>query len=147
MKKPNICCRTILVVEDDEDIRNVVVEILESEGYPTREAANGKEALEILSQIEKPCLVLLDMMMPIMNGRQFIDAVMADAYLAPIPILIVSAIADKANTTGSVGFLKKPIDIDVVLKVVGQYCEMPLNVQSHQNVDSQDSVQSSSDRN
>lgn len=130
MEKSKTCCRTILVVEDDDDIRNVVIEILESEGYPTREAANGKEALEVLSQIEKPCLVLLDMMMPIMNGREFIDAVMADAYLAPIPILIVSAIADKANTTGSVGFLKKPIDIEVVLKVVGQYCETQVNVQS-----------------
>lgn len=122
MEKANSCCRTILVVEDDDDIRNVVVEILESEGYPTREASNGKEALEILSTIPKPCLVLLDMMMPIMNGRQFLDAVMANTYLAPIPILIVSAIADKTNTEGSVGFLKKPIDIDVVLKVVSQYC-------------------------
>lgn len=124
MEKSKSCCQTILVVEDDDDIRNVVVEILESEGYVTQEASNGKEALEVLADMPKPCLVLLDMMMPIMNGRQFIDAVMADSMLAPIPILIVSAIADKTNTTGSVGFLKKPIDIDVVLKVVGQYCKV-----------------------
>lgn len=122
MKDRKSCCQTILVVEDDDDIRNVLVEILQSEGYETREAANGKEALNVLSTIPKPCLVLLDMMMPIMNGRQFLDAVMADSFLAPIPVLIVSAIADKANAEGSVGFLKKPIDIDVVLKVVGQYC-------------------------
>ena len=47
---------------------------------------------------------------------------MKDSQLAPIPVLIVSAVADKANTKGSVGFLKKPIDIDVVLNVVSQYC-------------------------
>jgi len=47
---------------------------------------------------------------------------MKDAYLAPIPVLIVSAVADRTNTEGSVGFLKKPIDIDVVLNVVAQYC-------------------------
>ncbi len=85
-------------------------------------AVNGKDALDKLAVISKPCLILLDMMMPIMNGRQFPDAVMRDAKLAPLPILIVSAVADKTNTEVSVGFLKKPIDIDVILEVVNQYC-------------------------
>ena len=116
-------CKTILIIEDDDDIRNVMVDLLESEGYAAQAATNGKEALELLSKMAKPCLVLLDMMMPIMNGRQFLDTVMADAILAPIPVLIVSAVADKTNTEGSVGFLKKPIDIDVVLNVVSQYCK------------------------
>lgn len=122
MVKDECSCKSILVVEDDDDIRNAIVDLLESEGYSAESAINGKEALEKLNQIEKPCLVLLDMMMPIMNGRQFLDVVMKDSRLAPIPILIVSAIADKANTEGSVGFLKKPIDIDVVLDMVSQYC-------------------------
>ncbi len=118
------CCRTILVVEDDDDIRNAIVDLLENEGYNTQSAINGKDALEKLRVIkERPCLVLLDMMMPIMNGREFLDEVMKDSLLAPIPVLIVSAVADKSNTEGSVGFLKKPIDIDVVLKVVSQYCQ------------------------
>ena len=115
-------CHSILVVEDDDDIRNVMVEVLEAEGYTTESAINGKDALEKLNVISKPCLVLLDMMMPIMNGREFLDTIMKDAYLAPIPVLIVSAIADRTNTEGSVGFLKKPIDIDVVLNVVAHYC-------------------------
>lgn len=117
-----ICCKSVLVVEDDEDIRNVLTDLLESEGYSATSAANGQEALDVLETIEKPCLVLLDMMMPIMNGREFLDKVKKDTRLAPIPILIVSAIADRTNTSGSIGFLKKPIDIDVVLKVVSQYC-------------------------
>lgn len=116
-------CKTILIVEDDDDIRNVMIDLLESEGYAAQAATNGKEALDLLGTITKPCLVLLDMMMPIMNGRQFLDKVMSDAVLAPIPVLIVSAVADKTNTEGSVGFLKKPIDIDVVLNVVSQYCK------------------------
>lgn len=116
-------CKTILIVEDDDDIRNVMVDLLESEGYVTKAATNGKEALDVLGSMAKPCLVLLDMMMPIMNGRQFLDTIMADTLLAPIPVLIVSAVADKTNTEGSIGFLKKPIDIDVVLNVVSQYCK------------------------
>lgn len=122
MVKESNCCHSILVVEDDDDIRNAIVDLLETEGYSTESAVNGKDALEKLRVIPKPCLVLLDMMMPIMNGREFLDTVMKDSRLAPIPVLIVSAVADKTNTEGSVGFLKKPIDIEVVLKVVGQYC-------------------------
>ncbi len=122
MNKNDSYCHSILIVEDDDDIRNALADLLEDEGYHTEAAINGKDALEKLEEIPKPCLVLLDMMMPIMNGRQFLDEVMKDAYLAPIPILIVSAVADKTNTEGSVGFLKKPIDIDVVLNVVAQYC-------------------------
>jgi two-component system chemotaxis response regulator CheY len=122
MVKEDSCCHSILVVEDDKDIRGAIISLLESEGYNTESAENGKEALEKLSVIPKPCLVLLDMMMPIMNGREFLDTVMKDATLAPLPILVVSAIADRTNTEGSIGFLKKPIDINVVLNVVSQYC-------------------------
>lgn len=115
-------CHSILVVEDDDDIRNTLVDLLESEGYKTESAENGMKALEILQQIPKPCLVLLDMMMPIMNGREFLDQIMKDSLLAPIPVLVVSAIADQNNSKGAVGFIKKPIDIDVILRLVGQYC-------------------------
>jgi CheY-like chemotaxis protein len=122
MSNENQCCQSILVVEDDDDIRNVMIDVLEAEGYHAEGATNGKEALDLLHSIHKPCLVLLDMMMPIMNGREFLDKVMEDSYLAPIPVLIVSAIADKTNTTGAVGFLKKPVDLEMVLKMVEQYC-------------------------
>jgi CheY-like chemotaxis protein len=116
-------CHSVLVVEDDDDIRNAIVDLLEAEGYNTKWAINGKDALEKLTKIPRPCLVLLDMMMPIMNGRQFLDEVMKDSTLAPLPVLIVSAVADKTNTEGAIGFLKKPIDIDVVLNIVSQYCK------------------------
>lgn len=123
MSFENQCCQSILVVEDDDDIRNVMVDVLEAEGYHAESATNGQEALDLLHKIAKPCLVLLDMMMPIMNGREFLDKVMKDSVLAPIPVLIVSAVADKADTKGAIGFLKKPIDLDVVLKMVDEYCK------------------------
>ena len=123
MDKAHGSCKAVLVVEDDDSIRTSMIEMLEMEGYKTFSAANGQQALDLLKdKIPKPCLVLLDMMMPIMNGREFLDAVMKDARLAPIPVLIVSAVADPANAKGSIGFLKKPIDIDNVLDIVSKYC-------------------------
>lgn len=116
-------CKSILVVEDDPDIRTALIELLESEGYVTNSASNGQEALRELEKSKKPCLVLLDMMMPIMNGREFLDVVMKDSHLAPIPVIVVSAIADKVSTDGAKGFIKKPIDIDTILKVVSEYCD------------------------
>lgn len=112
---------SILVVEDDQDIRTSLVELLESEGYKTEAAENGQRALEILRVIPKPCLVLLDMMMPVMDGREFLNEVKKDSQLAPIPILIVSAVAE-AKESGTVGFVRKPIDIDVILRKVNQFC-------------------------
>ena len=122
MLPKNQCCQSILVVEDDEDIRSAMIDVLESEGYHTESATNGQEALDLLKEIRKPCLVLLDMMMPIMNGREFLDRITEDSYLAPLPVLVVSAVADKADTHGAIGFVKKPVDIDVVLKFVDEYC-------------------------
>lgn len=115
-------CKSIMVIEDDEDIRNVIVDVLADDGYETHSAENGKEALELLHRMPKPCLVFLDLMMPIMNGREFLDEVMKDSYLAPVPVVVVSAIADKADVSGAVGFLKKPIDLDMILGVAKRYC-------------------------
>lgn len=113
--------QTILVVEDDLNIRETVKDALESEGYFVVTASNGKEGLTCVKQVPKPCLVLLDMMMPLMSGREFLDAILADSMLAPIPVLVVSAIADPQNTRGAVGFLKKPPDLELLLKLVAQF--------------------------
>ncbi|HXH31505.1 MAG TPA: response regulator [Bacteriovoracaceae bacterium] len=116
------CPHTILVVEDDYDIREAIKDFLELEDYQVVTATNGKEALEVLKTGLKPCLVLLDMMMPIMGGREFLDIVLKDSVLAPIPIFILSAIASSENTKGAVGFIKKPADLHVLLSMVKTYC-------------------------
>ena len=120
---PNkIPCKTVLVVEDDFDIRESIKDFLEIEKFSVLTASNGQEALDVLKAAPKPCLVLLDMMMPIMDGREFLDIVMKDAVLAPIPVFVISAVATKDNTLGSVGFIKKPADLNLILKMVQDYC-------------------------
>lgn len=117
--------KTILVVEDDFSIRETIAEALESEGYGVAVAVNGAEGLQRMRELPKPCLVLLDMMMPLMGGREFLDAILTDAHLAPIPVLVVSAIADSQNTRGAAGFIKKPPDLDLLLKMVEQFTSVP----------------------
>lgn len=116
-------CNTILVVEDDADIRDMIVLALEAEGYQVTSAVNGKDGLNLLPSLARPCLVLLDLMMPVMNGWEFLQAKRQSDILAVIPVVIVSAFAEQAQREENVlGVLKKPIDLDALLKFVKQYC-------------------------
>ena len=121
MNAHNISCKTILVVEDDQGIRDTMRDVLESEGYRVVTAVNGEDGLEKLREATKPCLVLLDMMMPVMNGREMLNIVLADDLLASTPVFFVSAIASAENTEGAAGYLKKPIDLDILFKLINQH--------------------------
>ncbi len=112
----------ILIIEDDLDIRNVVVDILKMEGLATAVADNGAEALIYLKTHKKPCMVFLDMMMPVMNGRQFLDIFRNQPGNADVPVVILSAVADRVDTTGANEFIKKPLDLNRLLEVVSKYC-------------------------
>lgn len=113
---------SVLVVEDCEDLRELEVSYLESFGFKVASASNGQEALNILSSIPKPCIVLLDLMMPIMNGRQFLNTIKKIEEYSNIPVLIVSAIAEISDTSGAIGYLKKPINLDSLKTTIAQYC-------------------------
>jgi CheY-like chemotaxis protein len=115
-------CKNILVVEDDHDIREALEDILRLEGFEIRSASNGKEAIELLDKIESPCLILLDLMMPVMNGWEFIHFKDKDVRFAPIPVVVVSAVADRGHPIEAKELIKKPINLDVLLEVVNQYC-------------------------
>ncbi len=115
--------KTILVVEDDQNIRDNLRDALELEGYKVLTAANGKDGLEKIKKMPAPSLVLLDMMMPVMNGREFLDAVIADHTLAPIPVIIVSADIDEQKKMGSKAYMKKPVDLDLLLQIVEKYAK------------------------
>ena len=118
-----IDCKTVLVIEDDASIRETLQEALEGEGYTVRTAANGREGLDSMrAQPSRPCLVLVDMMMPVMTGREFLDEVLKDSDLATTPVFVVSAIADRGNTAGAAGFIRKPADLNVVLSMVEKHC-------------------------
>lgn len=114
---------TILIVEDDADIRDTLQHLLEASGYRAAPASNGQVALELLETIGRPCLILLDLMMPVMDGWAFLSALEQDDALADVPIVIVSAYTDKvASLERAQQILKKPVDIHALMEVVRQHC-------------------------
>jgi CheY-like chemotaxis protein len=118
-------CAAVLVVEDDPGIRESMVTALKIKGYHCQEAANGQEALEALKTLPQPCLILLDLMMPIMSGWEFLTRVEGDVTLAQIPIAVVTAYSERAKDLKVKGILKKPIDLKLLFQVVETYCGLP----------------------
>jgi CheY-like chemotaxis protein len=115
----------VLVVEDDADIRDAMIGILEAEGYAVRGACHGAEALAELQAGSRPCIILLDLMMPVMDGWAFCREREKDPALATIPIVVVSAVArhDPRNAcVRAVEHLTKPIDVAKLLATVERYC-------------------------
>jgi CheY-like chemotaxis protein len=113
---------TILLVEDDADIRESMIEMLELEGFRVLGAKDGQEALQILSRRGDTSLVLLDLMMPGMNGWEFLEARTRNSSLSPIPVIVVSAAADdRVTERGAEAYLTKPVDIDHLLRLVEKH--------------------------
>jgi len=121
-------CHTVLVIEDDEPILFAIQETLALEGYKVVTAMDGKKGLAILHTVEPPCLILLDLMLPIMNGWEFLDQLKKEGdTLAAIPVVIASA-AGKAALTATKraqGYIKKPIDLELLLTTVRKFCGPP----------------------
>lgn len=106
----------ILVVDDDALIRDLLLEFLQMDGYAVRTAAHGREALE-LARRERPDLVLLDLMMPEMDGQQFVQACRQEPGLAGMPIVLMSAAPDAGQISMQIGAracLPKPFDLDLL---------------------------------
>lgn len=111
----------ILLVEDDYDIRESLRELLEVEGFHVDTAINGLEALEKLAHIERPCVVLLDLMMPVMDGWETMRQLKQDVMLASIPVVVVSA-AERTRPPEAARFIKKPYSLDSLLDTVNEFC-------------------------
>jgi CheY-like chemotaxis protein len=117
--------RGVLVVDDDPDVREGMLAILEACGYPAVGAANGYDGLQILKAGERPGLIVLDLMMPVMDGWQFRTAQVQQEDLAAIPTLVCSARSDaepRARSMGVIAYLRKPIDFDRLLDIVEAHC-------------------------
>jgi CheY-like chemotaxis protein len=113
----------VLVVEDDVDLRESICTVLQDAGYTSWPAENGEVALE-RARTERPCVILLDLMMPIMNGWEFRSEQLRDPKLSSIPVVIMTAdgrAAEKARTLHA-DLLKKPIHLDALLELVNDYC-------------------------
>ena len=116
--------KIVLVVEDDPDIREVLEEMLDAGGHRVLTASNGREALEVLDRVGSPCLVLLDLMMPVMSGFAFLEELQRRPDHERVSVLLISAnaqVESAARGTGVVGFVKKPFDLDDVLALVDDH--------------------------
>jgi two-component system response regulator CpxR len=124
---PKLMHTAILVVDDDRDIRETLGEILLHEGYRVEMAENGARALDIIRRGPAPVLVLLDLMMPVMSGWEFLELAETDEALAAIPVVVVSAMPAPlapADARGGVkACLHKPLKLDQLLHLVHQYAD------------------------
>jgi len=114
----------IMIIEDDESIRDMLGECLTDEGYQVLSARHGQDALaQLRGGGQLPDLILLDLAMPIMNGWEFLEVQRADAWLARIPVVVLSADRSLQSNPvpGSSAALAKPIDVDVLLDLVASY--------------------------
>ena len=121
--------KLILIVEDDVDLAQVAAEVLQAAGYRTAIAANGHEALNLLRTNNHADLILLDMMMPVMDGWKFREEQRKLPELASIPVVVVTADGDargKATSIQAAGHIAKPITIDSLLDEVERICGLPL---------------------
>jgi CheY-like chemotaxis protein len=118
--------RVVLVVEDDFDVLGAIAAILEEAGYEVVRAANGVEALGQLGDLKGRCdLILLDLMMPVMNGWDFRRKQKETPAFAGVPVLLMSAGAHMATVSGdldAVGYLTKPVELSDLLDVVRRHC-------------------------
>jgi DNA-binding response OmpR family regulator len=116
----------VLIVEDDDDIREGLIELLGDEGYEARGAANGRDALALLAGAEnRPCLIILDLMMPIMDGRAFREEQLRRPDVSAIPVIVISAYKDGDGRLDGLNIsdcLAKPLDLGALLGVVRAHC-------------------------
>lgn len=114
----------ILVVDDDDAIRDAVASMLREEGYPVVSASNGREALELLERIGTPRLILLDLMMPVMDGYAMLRALKKDERLSHVPIAIITAFVPRQpeSAPAAAPVLRKPISRDELLTTVRRMC-------------------------
>jgi CheY-like chemotaxis protein len=125
---PGAKSRPILVVDDNLDLQEALGDVFEHSGYTAAFAGDGHEALAYLRSHEAPGLILLDLMMPRMDGMQFRAEQLRDPALAGIPVVVLSAdgkLEQKLKELAPAGCLPKPVDLGKLLETVTRYCGTP----------------------
>jgi CheY-like chemotaxis protein len=113
----------VLLVEDNDDVREMMALALQLAGASVACAANGRDALALLKGRPAPNLILLDLMMPVMNGWELSAALKRDEALAKVPIVVISAMGEAgAAELQPAEFISKPVDIDHLIDVVTEHC-------------------------
>jgi CheY-like chemotaxis protein len=112
---------SILVVEDDPGVLEALCDFLELTGFTVLAARHGAEALELLTKSPKPCMILLDLQMPTMDGWEFRRRQKAIPQIAGIPVIVISATNGTRQIDASM-ILHKPVNVDRLIEAIGQYC-------------------------
>jgi CheY-like chemotaxis protein len=115
----------VLLVEDDEGLREAFRDLFEDEGFNVWTASNGREALECLRSRGRACLIVLDLMMPVMNGWEFRGEQMGDPELATIPVVVCTAdprAAKNRAAFGAAAWLSKPTDAADLVRIANRFC-------------------------
>ncbi|MBA2301921.1 MAG: response regulator [Acidobacteria bacterium] len=116
---------TVFIIEDDVDTRDMLAKFLELEGYKVEMAANGRQALDRFLGGASACVIVLDLMMPVMDGWEFRRRQVEDARLRAIPTIVVSAAGrDRLSQISADAYLSKPVDMDELLQRVSQFCSV-----------------------
>ena len=114
----------VLIVEDDADLREMMAQLLTLEGFQAATVSNGREALAYLEDQDRPDVILLDLMMPVMDGWEFRRRQRADPDFSQVPVIVLSALDQgRAGGLDPAAFLKKPLDFDRLLQLVRSYCD------------------------
>jgi len=115
---------SILLVEDNADVLETYAELLEGRGYRVARAANGQQALDYLRQHQVPSLILLDLLMPVLDGYQLLQQIRGNRTLSTVPVVVISAVADPehARSLGVTACFTKPPELDRLLEIVAQHC-------------------------
>ncbi len=120
---PSVHHCPVLIVEDDADLRDMMAQLLSLEGFIAATVSNGREALEYLHDGDRPDVILLDLMMPVMDGWEFRRRQQADPEVSGVPVIVLSALdQSRAADVRADAFLKKPLDFDRLLALVRSYC-------------------------
>jgi two-component system, chemotaxis family, chemotaxis protein CheY len=117
--------REILVVDDDDSIREALSELLGAEGYHVVSASNGQEAVDLLQSGAVPSLIIIDLVMPVMDGREFCGALLQDPELAGIPVVLISAdmrLTERIGELETAAIMTKPINIRALLETLEEHC-------------------------
>jgi CheY-like chemotaxis protein len=118
--------KSVLIIDDDPEVREAVREVLEEQGLRVLCASSGREALQILRAESEPCLILLDLLMPIMSGWQFRAVQAQDPVLARLPVVVMTATSSLEDAAiHADGILRKPVHLDDLVAVVRRYCPRP----------------------
>lgn len=114
------CDGCVVIVDDEEDTRELLKELLEAKGYKVETAEDGVVALDVLSRVPRVCLVILDVLMPRMTGVEVLAKLAADPVHAKLPVWMATSAPDRVPA--GVPCLQKPVDVDRLLELVEQHC-------------------------